>query len=370
MEPSLRLVMLGAAPETRGSIATVVDAYRMHGLFARWPIEYIPTHCDGPLTRNASLAVKAMHRLGSALATRGRYALHVHTEAGFAFWRDAALMAPALAARCPVILHLHGAGFEASYDRADAPVRAAMRYVLERAACVVVPAESLRAWVRGVTRKEAHVVCLPNPVAFDAPSSGSRGNLVLFLGRLEPSKGIFDLLGAVAALRPVVPDVRLVCAGDGDRITVARCAERLGIADAVKFTGWVGPSGKRALLESAAVFALPSYDAALPISLVEAMAAGVPVIAAAVGGIPEVVVDGVTGHLVAPGDTATLARLLRKLLLDRAAGQRLGVAARESARLRFAPERALPKLEDLYASIGLTGGEPRAVPETDLRKAA
>src|SRR5205814_3990716 len=127
-------------------------------------------------------------------------------------------------------------------------------------------------------------------------------NLILFLGKLAPSKGIFDLLEAVAALRPDAADVRLVCAGDGDRIAVARYAERLGIADAVKFTGWVGPSGKRALLENAAVFALPSYDETLPMSVLEAMSAGVPVVASPVGGISEVVVDGVSGFLVAPGD--------------------------------------------------------------------
>ena len=114
-------------------------------------------------------------------------------------------------------------------------------------------------------------MCLPHPVAALAAAQvaphASRPNLILFLGRLEAAKGIFDLLEAVAALRAAVPDVRLVCAGDGNRIAVARYAERLGIADAVKFTGWVGPSGKRALLETAAVFALPSYREALPIGL-------------------------------------------------------------------------------------------------------
>ena len=104
---------------------------------------------------------------------------------------------------------------------------------------------------------------MPHPVAALAAAQVApherRPNLIVFLGRLAPAKGIFDLLEAVAALRAAVPDVRLVCAGDGNRIAVARYAERLGIADAVKFTGWVGPSGKRALLETAAVFALPSY---------------------------------------------------------------------------------------------------------------
>jgi glycosyltransferase involved in cell wall biosynthesis len=150
-----------------------------------------------------------------------------------------------------------------------------------------------------------------------------------------------------------VPDVRLVCAGEGERAALIRYAERLGIADAVHFTGWVGPSSKRALLESAAVFALPSYEEALPTSLLEAMAAGVPAVVSPVGGMPEFVTEGVTGFLVAPGDVATLQRLLQKLLLDRTLGARMAAAARESVRLRCAPERVLARLEALYATLGL-----------------
>ena len=346
MEP--RLVMLGAAPETRGSIATVVEAYRAHGLFARWPIDYLPTHGAGGVTHNARLVLKAAVSLAGFFFRPGRIAMHLHTQAN-TLLRDGAFAASAFAARCPVILHLHGSGFEALYDRTSTPARTALAHLFERAACVAAPSESLCAWLRAVTRKTAYVVHLPNPVASDVQPQAVRPNLVLFLGRLESAKGIYDLLKAVAALRPEMPDLRLVCAGDGDRLSVAHYAERLGIAEVVKFTGWVGPSGKRALLESAAVFALPSYDASLPMSLVEAMAAGVPVVASKVGGIPEVVVDGVSGLLVAPGDTATLTRQLRKVILDRAYGAKLGAAARESARLRFSPERALPMLEALYA---------------------
>ena len=130
----------------------------------------------------------------------------------------------------------------------------------------------------------------------------------------------------------------------------------------MKFTGWVGPSGKRALLESAAVYALPSYDEGMPMSLLEAMAAGVPAVASPVGGIPEVVVDGVSGLLAAPGDAATLHRHLRRLLLDRGLGERIGAAGRETVRARFAAERALPKLEEVYAGIGLAHSGPRPSP--------
>ena len=337
------LIMLGAAPETRGSIAAVVATYRAHGLFSRWPITYLPTQ--------GRLMLGAARGLASALA-RGGVAVHAHVSVR-GFWRDAAIIAAALAARSPVLLHLHGTGFERFYGQCNRLQRAAVRELFERAACLATPSESLRGWVRGIAR-DAHAVHLPTPVVLEPLAADScRGNLVLFLGHLAPDKGVFDLLEALAAVRSEVPDLRLVCAGDGERIAVAHYAERLGMADAVKFTGWVGPSGKRALLESAAVLAAPCYDAALPLSLIEAMAAAVPVVAARVGGIPELVVNGVNGFLIAPGDSASLARTLRSLLADPALAARLGTAARESVRLRHAAERALPRLEALYAAMGV-----------------
>jgi glycosyltransferase involved in cell wall biosynthesis len=352
MKPYPVLIMLGAAPETRGSIATVVDAYRSEGLFRRWPIEYVATHGAGPPAERCAVALRATARFAALLAQHRRAVLHVHTAAGASFARDMLYMGAALAARCPLILHLHGGGFDRFYDEAGAG-QGVIRFFLERAACVVLPSQRLASWLHSVT-PAVRATFLPSPVVMaPPPQGGARPNLILFLGRLHADKGIYDLLDAVSQLRSAVPDVRLVCAGDGERIAVARYAERLGIADAVKFTGWVGPSGKRALLESAAVYALPSYGEGMPMSLLEAMSAAVPVVASPVGGVPEVVVDGASGFLAAPGDVATLQRLLRKLLLDRSLGARVGAAGRETVRARFAAERALPALEDLYAGIGL-----------------
>lgn len=354
------IAMLGAAPETRGGIASVVESYRANGLFTRWPIQYIATNCDGTAVQQTLLAAKAVRDFGLLLGEKKRVVVHVHASSGAGFWREAAFMGAALVAGSPVILHLHGNGFDRS-----------IRWFLERAAVVCVPCEASRAWVKSVTRR-ADVMIAPPPVAISVPEV-ARPNLILFLGHLEARKGIYDLLDAVANVRAAVPDLRLVCAGDGDRIGVAHYAERLGIADAVKFTGWVGPSGKRALLEHAAVFALPAYDAALPVGLIEAMSAGVPVVASPVGGIPELVADGASGFLVAPGDKGALERALRKLLLEHALAKRMGAAARETARARYAPERALPVLENLYESLGvgaIVGRTPRMQPPVPLRKAA
>jgi glycosyltransferase involved in cell wall biosynthesis len=352
----LRLVMLGPSAETRSAAAAVAQACREAGLFKRWPVDYLATHGDLGAVGNAALAARALRDFVALLGRRRRLVLHVHTAFGAGFWRDAAFMAAALAARCPVILQLHGGGMQEFHDRAGPLARALFRFFLERAFCVIAASDAQRAWLAGNARA-AHVLCIPSPVADLKVRRDPGGpNMVLFLGRLCARKGIFDLLDAVAALRgdaPALADLRLVCAGEGDRAAVARYAERLGIAEAVKFTGWVGPSGKRALFESAAALALPSYDEALPMSVLEAMSAGVPAVVSSAGALPELVTNGVTGFLVAPGDKASLGRALAKLLLERKLGERMGAAAQESVRRRFAPERAIPQLEALYEAAGL-----------------
>ena len=336
------IVMLGPAPGSLGGIAAVLDAYRTQGLFARWPIEYVAANAAG--------------RFAAVVARERRAVLHVHAEATAAFWRDALYTGAALAAGWPVILHLHGGGFERLLDASGLAGRSLIDLLLRHAACVAVPSQRMAAALHSIT-PEVRATVLPAPVVMaPLPPAAARANLILFLGTLHADKGLFDLLDALSRLRAAVPDVRLVCAGRGDRAAVAAYARRLGIDGAVKFTGWVGPSGKRVLLESAAVYALPSYAEGLPMTLLEAMAAGVPAVASTVGAIPEVVSDGISGFLVAPGDSATLERRLRELLLKRDLACRVGAAGHESVRRRFAAEHAVPQLEAIYARLGVQAG--------------
>lgn len=344
MKPYPVLIMLGAAPETRDSIATVVDAYRTQGLFRRWPVEYVATHGG----KSFNLDMKPFGRFVGLLARYRRAVVHIHTAAGASFWRDSAYIGTALAARCPVILHLHGAGFERFYD-ASGPGQTVVRYFLERAACVAVPSQCMAGWIHSVS-PAVRATFLPSPVVVGPLQSGARPNLILFLGRLHADKGIYDLLDAVSQLRSAVPDVRLVCAGHGERVAVAHYAEHLGIADAVKFTGWVGPSGKRALLESAAVYALPSYAEGMPMSLLEAMAAGVPIVASDIHGFKRVVERNVQGILVEPRNPRALAAALYSLARDPDLRHQMGEAGRERAP-EFSWDRVTDRIVDYYYEV-------------------
>jgi glycosyltransferase involved in cell wall biosynthesis len=100
------------------------------------------------------------------------------------------------------------------------------------------------------------------------------------------------------------------------------------------------------------LYALPSYNEGLPMSVLEAMAAGLPVLATPVGGIPEAVSDGVEGFLVAPGDVAALAARLAQLLQDDGLAQRMGAAARRKVETTFSSQAVLPHVEKMYQELG------------------
>jgi glycosyltransferase involved in cell wall biosynthesis len=148
-----------------------------------------------------------------------------------------------------------------------------------------------------------------------APEAGR----VLLIGRLVQKKGVDMLLDAAA----LVPDAHVVIAGDGPiAADLVRQADRLGITERVEFLGRCSRAQVMAQLARAAVVALPSQVGAggdqdgVPVVLGEAMAAGVPVVASALGGLAEHVVDGKTGRLVTPGSVAELAEALDELLAD------------------------------------------------------
>jgi glycosyltransferase involved in cell wall biosynthesis len=168
--------------------------------------------------------------------------------------------------------------------------------------------------------------------------------VLLATSRLHPTKGHRDLLAAVAQLRQTSPRVRLLLVGDGvERPHLEEQARGLGLGDAVRFTGF--RDDVTALLQAADLFVLPSLREGMPNAALEAMAAGLPIVACAVDGVPEAVADGETGLLVPPGSPDALADALGRLLADRARAERLGRAGRDRARERFALDRVLAETE-------------------------
>ena len=180
--------------------------------------------------------------------------------------------------------------------------------------------------------------------------AGSDGPVLLAAGRLSPEKGFRLLVEAAGFVRRAVPAARFVVCGEGaERVSLERQIRRLGLTDVVRLVGH--RSDLDALLSWTDVVVLPSYTEGLPNVVLEAAAAGVPVVATAVGGTPEVVVDGQTGYLVPSGNAAGLADRIIDLLRhpDRAAA--FGQAARRRMRDHFSFDVQARAYQTLFAEL-------------------
>ena len=179
-----------------------------------------------------------------------------------------------------------------------------------------------------------------------------------FAARLEELKGPIVLMEAFAATHDFVPDVRLKLAGEGSlRKQVAAQARSLGVADHYDYNGvYKLPEQRTSFMHDLDVFVLPSFTEGTPNSIVEAMANGKPIIASAVGGVPDMIDDD-CGILVPPGDARALAKAMIVLAKNPELRRQMGEAALKRYRILFSPGVVVPLMLETYARVA--GGAQR-----------
>jgi glycosyltransferase involved in cell wall biosynthesis len=229
--------------------------------------------------------------------------------------------------------------------------------------CVVVSAESVRDfYVDQIHADPSRVKVIYNAVDWSALETSmtpaalraelavpASAPMVTIVARLTAQKAHALLFEAFAAT-PSLSSAHLVVVGDGElRDELRGRVEALGLSGRVHFAGLRRDLGN--VLSATDVFVMPSLWEGLPLSMVLAMGAGLPVVATRVAGIPEVVTDGVNGALVEPGSVAQLGAALGRLADDAALRARLGAAAREFVRPRFGAENYVDAITSLYESL-------------------
>jgi glycosyltransferase involved in cell wall biosynthesis len=212
-----------------------------------------------------------------------------------------------------------------------------------------VPTERVRV-IHNASRLDAFAT--PDPAAHRRlrELAGGDGPIVLAAGRLSPEKGFHILVDAAANLLKVAPSTRFVVFGEGgERDRLQRRANMLGIADQFRMPGF--RRDLDSMLPWADLVVLPSLTEGLPNIALEATAAGVPVVATAVGGNPEIVVDGQTGFLVPAADPLALADRLGDLLTHPEWARMFGTAGRQLAEEHFSFARQAQAYQALFAEL-------------------
>jgi glycosyltransferase involved in cell wall biosynthesis len=256
-----------------------------------------------------------------------------------------------------VIAHEHNREFS---DRTLHPV--IDRELIGRcaSAMIVVSGEARRTMIEVERFPPERLVLLPNGVHELPPGDGRALRADLGIGTDDPvvgtvciirtEKALDVLLGAAAMLRDDFPGLRVVIAGDGpDRARVEAVAERLGLSQRVEMTG--ARTDIPDVLAAIDIAVICSDYEGSPRSVLEFMDAGKPIVATAVGGIPDVIEDGVHGVLVPPRDEAALAAALRRLIVGVDRGREMGARAQDRCRRELSLDRTVLSLQQLYEEL-------------------
>lgn len=358
--------MVGTDPQGAGGIASVLKAYQTAGLGrAQSPrVRFWPTHFEGRPVRGAlawfSACLIVIVLAALAKLQRRTLIVHAHSASRGSFLRKSLLLAVARAVGVRTVLHLHGGGFQAFVERQCGPLgRAWVRFSLREAALVITLSQRWRAYVESLA-PQANVAVLANPIVIGRVSlRHPEPGRLLFLGRIDRRKGVYDLIDALAGgsragdegATAQLSNVRLVVAGDGDSADLQAYAQRAGVARQVEILGWIGPQERARQLARAELFVLPSHHEGLPMAMLEAMAAGVPVLASAVGGIPDLVSHQVEGWLVPPQSVAMLRAALIALLANPRLQQQMVEAARARIRAECESGQVLERLNQLWLAL-------------------
>jgi glycosyltransferase involved in cell wall biosynthesis len=254
--------------------------------------------------------------------------VHINIASNGSTYRKLMIAALARALDVPYVVHLHGADYRLFWTGDRPWLSACIQAMFEGAARIVVLGRVWRDFV--AERAPAagdRIVIVPNACEPPSRPHVGGGDLVhlLFLGRIGDRKGVPQLGEALFRMKGI-PGWRATIAGDGNVEGAREKAAEYGLTDRVDIPGWVGAERVAELMTSADILVLPSFSENLPVSIIEAMASGVAVVATPVGAVEDIVTDGQTGLLVPPGDVEALAAAMTRLVEDPTLRQQLGAA--------------------------------------------
>ena len=359
----LVVASLGPRPYV-GGIENVVDTLINSQLKEAFEFSVFDTYRtpDPNRTRigKAVFAVSLFARMTRKLQNFQPDLVHIHFCSKIDFWKHTLCLVASRMHRTRVVFHLHGGSFDRFYEAKTPPIRALIRAIFRLPDAVVALSSYWQRFLTGlVDAKKINIInnpvdCVRLAPAVRKPGANRRPDILL-LGSLGKRKGHYDSLGALEIVLGTHPSARLLFAGaeedPGATVDLKRICTERGLVDHVEFLGSLDFEHKLKVMHECAALVLPSYAENMPISVLEAMAAGTPVVASRVGAVPEALANGEAGCLIEAGDVRGLAEHIISILDNPERANEMAACAQRRARELWDVAQIAGRVGGLYRKV-------------------
>lgn len=346
----------------KGGIAAVVNGYRGSQLEKDYDVIYVESYKNGGKLTKLLKAINGYFHFLKVILIDKPDLIHIHSSFGPSFYRKLPFIYMASQAKIPIINHIHGADFDDFYVKASTKKKDLIKKVYRKCSkSIALSAE----WKKQLSTivPASKIIIIENysilyEDAFQERQKRSCNNQVLFLGELGKRKGCYDIPAVAKLVAEEIPHVKFLLCGTGnetDEKAIRKLIKEKNVETNFAFAGWIRNEKKDRALRDSDIFFLPSYNEGMPMSILDAMGYGLPIISTNVGGILQIVHDGENGVCCNPGDIDTMATGIIELLTD---GQKRNEASKASLdiiRSGYSLERHIRKLEALYEEVIHTG---------------
>lgn len=350
--------MIVPNPMVKGGIAAVVNGYRGSKLEEDYEITYVESYRDGSKLEKLLKGISSYFHFAIVLLCHKPDIVHIHSSFGPSFYRKMPFIYMASWAKIPIINHIHGADFEEFYVKASDKKKQQIKKVYNKCSAIIALSEE---WKERLLRivPGSKITIIENYSILHEDALEQRlkrkcNNTVLFLGELGKRKGCYDIPEVVKDVKKQIPDVKFVLAGAGSEVdekAIKQLVDENGVTDNVVFPGWVRGNEKDRLLRKADVFFLPSYNEGMPMSVLDAMGYGLPIVSTNAGGIPKIVRNEINGWCCEQGDILAFSTGIIGLLSDSNELQQYSQASFNIVKNGYSLEAHLKQIESAYEKI-------------------
>ena len=353
--------MVGNDSSVKGGITSVISQILSHD-WAKDDIDmrFIPTYIEANNFKKILFFVNAYRKIKKEIKRNRPNVVHIHMSYKGSFTRKYLIHKLCKKHNIPDIIHLHGSEFKKWYDEVDDKKKEEIKTLLREANAFVVLGEKWNQAIKGI-EPSTNTVVVSNTVHIPEETvKWAEPFKILFLGVLIKRKGVHDLLKAVKLLKDDLgtKKFKVIIAGTGtEEEKLKDQARELGIDNVVDFIGWTDGNRKTKLLRECQLLVLPSYNEGLPVSILEAMSYGMPIIAADVGDIPSAITTEKNGYLINPGDYHDLSKKLESIIENPKLYIYLSNNSKKLAEMKYSDKEYFQSFSRLYKKLFASSSE-------------